>query len=352
MSKEAKDVDGQMSLFDMMNGASGSQASDKPSGYKMAGSDEILSAIDNLMGTSSAEKADATEEDGLPYEETPPAPDLTTMDVKKFHIPEDDDVVEIIYEEGDLVSPIYASDREFVVLSQKDRMVLVQDPKSKDTHEMALADLKRVHHYGLIFDMDGTLWDSSEAVAASWTEVLSRYPETEGQVITAADVQAVMGQTMTDIQKHFGFTSQIMKECMTYENAYLEEHGAVLYPQLAETLQKLSNLMPLYIVSNCQKGYIEAFLKWSGLEKHFKDHLCFGDNNKGKDRNIKKIAKYHSLTDYFYVGDIENDYNATVAAGGTFIYASYGFGEAPLAKYHIDSIAELPDLMKDILDQE
>ena len=318
----------------------------------MAGSDEILSAIDNLMGSSSAEEADDTEEDGLPYEETPPAPDLTTMDVKKFHIPEDDDVVEIIYEEGDLVSPIYASDREFVVLSQKDRMVLVQDPKSKDTHEMALADLKRVHHYGLIFDMDGTLWDSSEAVAASWTEVLSRYPETEGQVITPADVQAVMGQTMTDIQKHFGFTSQIMKECMTYENAYLEEHGAVLYPQLAETLQKLSNLMPLYIVSNCQKGYIEAFLKWSGLEKYFKDHLCFGDNNKGKDRNIKKIAKYHSLTDYFYVGDIENDYNATVAAGGTFIYASYGFGEAPLAEYRIDSIAELPDLMKDILDQE
>ena len=23
---------------------------------------------------------------------------------------------------------------------------------------------------GLIFDMDGTLWDSSEGVAASWTE--------------------------------------------------------------------------------------------------------------------------------------------------------------------------------------
>ena len=45
---------------------------------------------------------------------------------------------------------------------------------------------------GIIFDMDGTLWDSSEIVAKSWTDAIKSYDNT-GKVITPEDMKRVMG---------------------------------------------------------------------------------------------------------------------------------------------------------------
>ena len=51
---------------------------------------------------------------------------------------------------------------------------------------------------GLIFDMDGTLWDSSENVARSWTEKLHQLGE-HRRAITREDIMGVMGLTMDKI---------------------------------------------------------------------------------------------------------------------------------------------------------
>ena len=49
----------------------------------------------------------------------------------------------------------------------------------------------------LIFDMDGTLWDSAANVAASWNEELRR--NGSNVTFTEQDVKSVMGQTMDAI---------------------------------------------------------------------------------------------------------------------------------------------------------
>lgn len=54
---------------------------------------------------------------------------------------------------------------------------------------------------------------------------------------------------------------QVIKECCEYENEYLGEYGATLYDKLEDTLKELSKNHKLFIVSNCQDGYIECFLK-------------------------------------------------------------------------------------------
>ena len=51
---------------------------------------------------------------------------------------------------------------------------------------------------GIIFDMDGTLWDSAEGVAISWTEIVNKEYDKE-RVITTEDIQGVMGRTMDKI---------------------------------------------------------------------------------------------------------------------------------------------------------
>lgn len=50
----------------------------------------------------------------------------------------------------------------------------------------------------LIFDMDGTLWDSAANVAASWSEVLERQADVDMKV-TEADIKSVMGMPMDAI---------------------------------------------------------------------------------------------------------------------------------------------------------
>ena len=51
---------------------------------------------------------------------------------------------------------------------------------------------------GIIFDMDGTLWDSARQVADSWSIALQE-AGIENKKISASDMYSVMGKTMDEI---------------------------------------------------------------------------------------------------------------------------------------------------------
>ena len=158
----------------------------------------------------------------------------------------------------------------------------------------------------IIFDVDGTLWDSTEIVAESWDEYLHN-------------------------KEHMNIT-------ITAETC------APLYEDLEETLKTLSEKYPLYIVSNCQAGYIEVFLKSSGLGKYFRGHLCFGDTGLEKHDTILKLMDTYHLKDPVYVGDTMGDFLSCRKAGIPFVFASYGFGSVPEPDYRICSPADLTKL--------
>lgn len=199
---------------------------------------------------------------------------------------------------------------------------------------------------GIIFDMDGTLWDSSEGVAISWTEIVGKEYDKE-RVITAEDIQGVMGRTMDKIADAlFAELSKeermrLLRKCCDYENEYLKQHGGVLFEGLEDTLGKLQENYDLFIVSNCQAGYIEAFLDHYGFWHYFKDIECYGNNGLPKSENIKNIVERNCLKKAVYVGDIQGDYDATMAAGLPFIHAAYGFGTIAQETAKVESFAEL-----------
>lgn len=204
---------------------------------------------------------------------------------------------------------------------------------------------------GIIFDMDGTLWDSSQKVAESWTEALQEILHID-LTITTEQIQNVMGKTMDVIAELlFGAYEnplEILDVCAEHENAYLRKHGGILYPKLEETLQQLQENYHLYIVSNCQAGYIEAFLDYYGFEHYFEDIECFGNNKKQKGENIRLLAERNHLEQAVYVGDVQGDYDATMEAGLPFIYAAYGFGTIDHEVPSIQTFAELPECVKQI----
>lgn len=80
-------------------------------------------------------------------------------------------------------------------------------------------------------------------------------------------------------------------------------------------------------MSNCQSGYIEAFLEYYKINDYIEDIECFGNNDLPKWDNIALIIKRNNLKNPVYVGDIDNDRIAAGKAGADFIYAEYGFGD-------------------------
>lgn len=207
----------------------------------------------------------------------------------------------------------------------------------------------------LIFDVDGTLWDSAEAVAASWNHVLrTKYPTVLPHALTKADMYRNMGKTMTQIGLGLfpaiseDLREQIMQDVMSWENEYLLQHPGEYYPGLKETLKNLKEGgYHLFIVSNCQDGYIQALLSHHDLQQYFTDFECFGRTGLPKDGSIRILMDRCRLQpqETVYIGDTEMDETAAGKAGIRFIHASYGFGTAAAPAAVIRSVRELPDAL-------
>lgn len=199
---------------------------------------------------------------------------------------------------------------------------------------------------GIIFDVDGTLWDSTEQAAKVWTRAVQENTDLDLQV-GADDLRRLFGKTMTEIANAL-FPSlpaekqeQVMDACFSYENEYLESHPGVLYEGVVETFTELSQKTDLYIVSNCQCGYIELFMKAAGLEHCVKDHLCFGETSVSKGQTIRLLMERNHLERVVYVGDTKGDADACQEAGIPFVFAEYGFGDVPEAGCRIQDISDL-----------
>lgn len=203
----------------------------------------------------------------------------------------------------------------------------------------------------IIFDVDGTLWDSTEIVARSWENYL-RNEEHINIHLTSVRLKSLFGQLLSDIAANLlpDLTKQeqlrIMDKCCQAEHKALLKECAPLYPGLEETLKYLSDRFPLFIVSNCQAGYIEVFLKTTGFGHYFKGHLCPGDTGYAKAENILRISEIYNLKDPVYVGDTQGDYNACQKAGIPFIFASYGFGKVEHPWKTINTPSDLISICK------
>lgn len=184
----------------------------------------------------------------------------------------------------------------------------------------------------LIFDLDGTLWDSSANVVVAWQKAKEQVDYIR-EDFTRHMIHSITGMTYKAIfETLLPYLNEEQREefktiAGKYELEILYEKGGDLYPGLEEALKKLSEKYRLFIVSNCQSGYIEVFFKISGFEHYFTGHQCYGTKNQPKAENIIDIINDNNLKAPVYVGDTLGDYNAATKAGVPFIFVDYGFGK-------------------------
>lgn len=187
----------------------------------------------------------------------------------------------------------------------------------------------------VIFDVDGTIWDSTALVAVSWTKTCHDAGY-DFDFITEERLKQEFGKVLEDIGRSMfkdlpeETAMDLLRKCCDDENEYLRKNGPEVYPGIRPLFQELKKRdIPVVIVSNCQGGYIEAMLDKTGLGPYVRGHLCPGDTGLAKAENIAIATKQFSLPDPAYVGDTLGDYTATKKAGLPFLFASYGFGDVP-----------------------
>lgn len=194
------------------------------------------------------------------------------------------------------------------------------------------------------FDLDGTLWSSIKGITEAWDIIAKKFNVT---LPSEKDMEGVMGLNRIDLMTKlfpdmdYDDKMKFFEEATVECDRILKENGGELYDNLEETLKKLSAQTKLYIVSNCQEGYIENFLNVHKLGQYFTDYECAGTKDCTKGALIKDVLERNGWKKSIYLGDTQGDRNAAKEAEIPFIFASYGFGEVDSCEYSISEFSEM-----------
>lgn len=212
---------------------------------------------------------------------------------------------------------------------------------------------------GIIFDLDGTLWDASESTACAWTEVFRTHEL--NTVVRKADIQAVAGRPYLECleiicPKAFILPEydQLVKNLSVAEKFWMQEIGGEFYPGALEGVRAIAEKYPTFLVSNCNDWYLNAFLEHSMLQDTFLATTCYGVTGKPKDENIRNILLGNNVPRGLYIGDTSGDMKASLAAGVGYIHVAFGFGgeEMPNSEYVINDYKDMAGLLSFIADYQ
>jgi phosphoglycolate phosphatase len=198
-----------------------------------------------------------------------------------------------------------------------------------------------------IFDLDGTLWDTSIKIDHSWNKALERFAKLRSP-FSLADILGIMGKHHSEILADlFPDAPQeeadaCLAECYIEHQAdILENNAYALYDDAGHVINQLAKTRRVFLVSNCDQPYLDLFLQKFSHSSDFEATLCHGATGKDKAWNIKHVIDKANLQAAVYIGDTATDEAAAKAAGIPFIFAEYGFGQASNADFSIASLKEL-----------
>lgn len=203
-------------------------------------------------------------------------------------------------------------------------------------------------------DIDGTLWNTTGVVAKAWNKAIADCGFDADQV-NASGLQKEFGKPMNVIADDlWPALSQeqkdlLMKQCCVREQEALKENREeISYPAVRDTIKALAQKFRLYIVSNCQSGYIELTMEKNKIADFISDHECYGDTGMGKADNLRLLVRRNGIKAAVYVGDTQGDADACREAGVKFVWAGYGFGSVQEFAAKIDRFDQLLDLFQNL----
>lgn len=200
----------------------------------------------------------------------------------------------------------------------------------------------------IIFDVDGTLFDTSDGIIQALNYVLKVYGRDE---ITTEDEANYIGPPIKkSLMEYQGMKENEADEATAlYRKSYVEKFikNSVWYDGAVETLEELKNRgWILGIATMKTMPQLEALLR----DFHCRDLFSVlkaarEDGSLTKTQMLKDIKKeYPNADKYIMVGDTIGDYKASKEAGYDFVAVDYGYGD--IKDDGVSHIGQLLDLLE------
>lgn len=206
----------------------------------------------------------------------------------------------------------------------------------------------------LIFDFDGTLFDTSSVTPAVTAETIRQLRKrgVERPVPPPDEVNPLIGLTSEEFWRRLLPESDddVIREAMALESAteqkLLLSGVGRLYPGVKNTLCRLRELgYHLYVASVGGRSYLESAMKSAGILDLFSRVLSGPDKAALAAEVIRENPGRYAVM----IGDRLRDIEAGVANGIPTVACAYGFGrpdEFGGADFQIGSFAELPEILE------
>ena len=173
--------------------------------------------------------------------------------------------------------------------------------------------------------------DSTDVVADAWNQIMEKETDMTPN-LTGAVLKGLFGRLLPDIAAVIFHEYPKERQLELIEACCAKEHEALLatpapvYPGLVDALSILSRHYPLYIVSNCQAGYIEVFLEAQASVTISKAISVLAIPERQRQTTSVQSSN-RTICSTRLCRDTDGDYKATHEAGIPFVHAAYGFGQ-------------------------
>lgn len=199
----------------------------------------------------------------------------------------------------------------------------------------------------IVFDVDGTLFDTKHGIIDALNFVLCRYGK---KTIDKSEEDRYIGPSIKESLINLQGFKEINAQEATflyrkvYTDKFIKETKA--YPQLEESLSYLfENGYVLGIATMKTQAQIDKLFEMFKIKQYFSViKTAADDGSLTKTQMLQQVKRYNNDANRFYmVGDTTGDYKASNEAGYHFVAADYGYGKIEKIEniYHIGLLSEI-----------
>jgi HAD superfamily hydrolase (TIGR01549 family) len=195
----------------------------------------------------------------------------------------------------------------------------------------------------IIYDCDGVLFDSKDAVLAYYDYVCEKFGLTKIDRSNLDLVNKAMMRTNDEIINLLTDNKKLVNEILEFaKKMNFQKFLNYMIPEVGifETLDRLQKQDYIKTIFTNRGHSLHYLLKYFDMEQYFQYKLTSFDveNNKPHPEGIFKTIDYFNAKkeDVIYIGDSENDYYAALSAGVDFVAFKNSLGDSPVIYNHLD----------------
>ena len=205
----------------------------------------------------------------------------------------------------------------------------------------------------IMFDVDGTIFDTGEGVSASILYALEKMGE---KPLPAETLRKFIGPPLIDGFMQFaGFSEEKANTAIAYYREFYTPKGvymAKLYDGIESLFSDLYNAgKNLFVISSKPTVFVQKLFAKYNIDKYFKDiaEVRFDNCEISKADLIESVIKKYGLdiSDTVMIGDRKFDIDGANEIGVRSIGVTYGFGSRDeLLRHGADFIADSAEEIK------